>query len=52
MLQVPFLSAALWRDGETLEEDLMEAVMTDKVEFIIVITFITIIIITIYFYQQ
>ena len=30
----------------------MEAVMTDKVEFIIVITFITIIIITIYFYQQ
>ena len=49
MLQVPFLSAAVWRDGETLEEDLMEAVMTDKVEFII---FITIIIVTIYFYQQ
>ena len=37
LLQVPFLSAAVWRDGETLEEDLMEAVMTDKVEFIITI---------------
>ena len=30
-LQIPFLSAAVWKDGETLEEDLMEAVMTDKV---------------------
>ena len=32
VLQVPFLSAAVWRDGETLEEELMEAVMTDKVK--------------------
>ena len=37
VLQVPFLSAAVWRDGETLEEELMEAVMTDKVTTIMVI---------------
>ena len=34
-----------------MEEDLMEAVMTDKVEFIITIVLITIIIVTINFYQ-
>ena len=33
--QVPFLSAAVWRDGETLEDELMEAVMTDKVILIL-----------------
>ena len=37
ILQVPFLSAAVWRDGETLEDELMEAVMTDKVTPIMVI---------------
>ena len=37
VLQVPFLSAAVWRDGETLEEELMEAVMTDKVKLIIMV---------------
>ena len=37
ILQVPFLSAAVWRDGETLEDELMEAVMTDKVMPIMVI---------------
>ena len=36
-MQVPFLSAAVWRDGETLEEELMEAVMTDKVMLVMVI---------------
>ena len=37
ILQVPFLSAAVWRDGDTLEEELMEAVMTDKVSLIMAI---------------
>ena len=37
VLQVPFLAAAVWRDGETLEEELMEGVMTDKVTPIMVI---------------
>ena len=41
ILQVPFLSAAVWRDGETLEDELMEAVMTDKVTTIIILTSIT-----------